>query len=100
MEYVDIYSPVRRMCLKDGMSVRAAARYFNKDREMPSKMLRHELPWGYRRSEPARRPMLDGYVDAIDKILRTNKNLIEKHCAKEVFVPLSHRQGYAQIDFG
>lgn len=42
----------------------------DKDREIPSKMLRHALPSGYRRSEPARRPMLDGYVGAIDKILR------------------------------
>ncbi len=44
MYSVDIYSRVRRACLKDGMSVRAAARYFNKDRKTIAKMLRHELP--------------------------------------------------------
>jgi len=33
MYSVDIYSCVRRACLKDGMSAREAARYFNKDRQ-------------------------------------------------------------------
>ena len=47
MYSVDIYSRVRRACLKDGMSAREAARYFNKDRKTIAKMLRHELPPGY-----------------------------------------------------
>ena len=62
MNSVDIYSRVRRACLKDGMSAREAARYFNKDRKTIAKMLRHELPPGYRRSEVPRRPTLDAYV--------------------------------------
>jgi transposase len=84
---VDIYSRVRRACLKDGMSVRAAARYFNKDRKTIAKMLRHALPPGYRRSEAPRRPTLDGYVGVIDEILRTDKALIKKqwHTAKRIF---------------
>jgi hypothetical protein len=44
MYSVDIYSRVRRACLKDGMSAREAAGYFNKDRKTIAKMLRHELP--------------------------------------------------------
>jgi hypothetical protein len=44
MYSVDFYNRVRRACLRDGMSVRAAARYFNKDRKTIVKMLRHELP--------------------------------------------------------
>ena len=71
MYSVDIYSRVRRACLKDGMSAREAARIFNKDRKTIAKMLRHELPPGYRRSEAPRRPTLDGYVGIIDEILRT-----------------------------
>jgi IS30 family transposase len=39
MYSVDIYSRVRRACLKDGMSAREAARYFNKDRKTIAKML-------------------------------------------------------------
>ncbi len=54
MYSVDIYSRVRRACLKDGMSAREAARYFNKDRKTIAKMLRHELPPGYRRSDRRR----------------------------------------------
>ena len=52
MYSVDIYSRVRRACLKDGMSAREAARHFNKDRKTIAKMLRHALPPEYRRSEP------------------------------------------------
>jgi hypothetical protein len=73
MYSVDIYNRVRRACLKDGMSAREAARYFNKDRKTIAKMLRHALPPGYRRSEAPRRPTLDDYVGVIDEILRTVK---------------------------
>ena len=47
MYSVDIYSRVRRACLKDGMSSREAARHFNKDRKTIAKMLRHALPPEY-----------------------------------------------------
>jgi len=133
MYSVDIYSRVRRACLKDGMSAREAARYFNKDRKTIAKMLCHELPPGYQRSKAPRRPTLDAYVGIIDEILRSDKALIKKqrHTAKriferlrdehgytgslttvtyyvreqkrrtkEVFVPLAHRAGHAQVDFG
>ncbi|AGI68589.1 hypothetical protein OAN307_c30460 [Octadecabacter antarcticus 307] len=39
MYSVDIYNRVRRACLKDGMSARETARYFNKDRKTIAKML-------------------------------------------------------------
>ena len=78
---------MRRACFKDGMSAREAARYFNKDRKTIAKMLRHELPPGYQRSEPPRRPTLDGFVGVIDEILRTDRALIKKqrHTAKRIF---------------
>ena len=50
MHSVDLYSRVRRVCLKDGMSAREVVRYFNKDRKTIAKMLRHALPPGCRRS--------------------------------------------------
>ena len=77
MYSVDTYNRIRRACLKDGMSVRAAALYFNKDRKTIAKMLRYELPPGYRRSEPPHRPTLDAYVVIIEEILRTDKALIK-----------------------
>ena len=49
MYSVDIYNRVRRACLKDSMSAREAARYFNKDRKAIAKMLKHALPPGYLR---------------------------------------------------
>ena len=66
MYSADIYSRVRRACLKDGMSAREAPRYLNKDRKTIAKMLRHALPSGYRRSEAPKRPTLYDYVGVID----------------------------------
>ena len=77
MYSVDIDNPVRRACLKDSMSAREAAQYFNKDRKTISKKLRHTLPPGYRRSEVPHRPTLDYYVGVIDEIMRTDKALIK-----------------------
>ena len=96
MYSVDIYSRVRCACLKDGMPARAT-RYFNKDRKTIAKMLRHELPPGYRHDEPARRPTLDGYVGVIDEILRTDKALIKKprHTAKRIFERRRDEHRYA-----
>jgi hypothetical protein len=87
MYYVDIYNRVSCACLKDGMSARAAALYFNKDCMTIAKMLRHELSSGCRSSEEPRRPTLDAYVGIIDEILRTDKALIKKqrHTAKRIF---------------
>jgi len=96
MYSVDIYSRVRRACLKNGMSARAAALHFNKDRKTIAKMLEHEVPPGYRRSEEPRRRALDGYVAIIDEILRTDKALIKKqrHTAKRIFERLRPSRRY------
>jgi len=100
MYSVDIYSRVRRACLKDGMSAREAARYFNKDRKTIAKMLRHELPPGYRRSEPPHRPTLDAYVGVIDEILRSDKALIKKqrHCPSSYVMAWTNRQYALRTD--
>ena len=69
------------------MSSREAARYFNKNRKTIAKMLCHELPPGYRRSELPSRPTLDAYVGVIIEILRSYKALIteQRHTAKRIF---------------
>jgi transposase len=97
MYSVDIYNRVHRACLKDGMSAREVARYFNKDRKTIAKMLRHALPPGYRRSEAPRRPTLDDYVGVINEILRTDKALIKKqrYTAKRIFERLRDEHWYA-----
>lgn len=46
MYSVDTNSRVRRACLKDGMSAREVARFFNKDLNTITNMLRYEPPSG------------------------------------------------------
>jgi len=133
MYSVELYSRVRRACHVEGMSERAAARYFGIDRKTVSKILKHSVPPGYRRERPPARPKLDRFVGIIDQILEedraqprkqrhTAKRIFErlreehgfsggitivtdyvreqKRRSKEVFVPLAHAPGHAQVDFG
>jgi len=133
MYSVELYGRVRRACHVDGMSERAAGRYFGIDRKTVSKILKHSVPPGYRREGPPMRPKLDPFIGIIDQILEEDKARImkQRHTAKriyerlrdehgftggitivtdyvrerkrrtrEVFVPLSHAPGHAQVDFG
>ena len=130
---MELYGRVRRACHIDGMSERAAGRYFGIDRKTVSKILKHSVPPGYRREVAPVRPKLDPFIGIIDRILEEDKARIKKqrHTAKriferlrdehgftggitivtdyvrerkrrtqEVFVPLSHAPGHAQVDFG
>jgi transposase len=133
MYSVELYARVRRACHVEGLSERAAARLFGIDRKTVSKILKHSVPPGYRRSKPAVRPKLDPFLPIIDQILEADRALPKKqrHTAQrifervrdehgftggitivtdyvrekkrrtqEVFVPLSHPPGHAQVDFG
>jgi transposase len=133
MYSVDLYSRVRRACHVEGMSNSAAARLFGIDRKTVSKILKHSVPPGYRRSKPPARPKLDPFIPIIDQILEADRALPKKqrHTSKriyerlrdehgftggitivtdyvrekkrrtqEVFVPLAHPPGHAQVDFG
>lgn len=133
MYSVELYARVRRACHVDGLSERAAARLFGIDRKTVSKILKHSVPPGYRRSKPPVRPKLDPLIPIVDQILETDRGLPKKqrHTAQriferlreehgftggitivtdyirekkrrtqEVFVPLAHPPGHAQVDFG
>ena len=133
MKRVELYGRVRYAVLVRGMSRREAARVFGIDRRTVEKMLAFSVPPGYRRSQPVRRPKLDGYTEIIDQILEADKSAHKKqrHTSKriferlrdehgftggitivkdyiyaarqrqrEMFVPLSHPPGHAQVDFG
>ncbi len=133
MYSVELYARVRRACHVEGLSERAAARLFGIDRKTVSKILKHSVPPGYRRSKPPVRPKLDPFLPIIDQILEADRALPKKqrHTAQriferlrdehgftggitivtdyirekkrrtqEVFVPLSHPPGHAQVDFG
>ena len=81
---MELYSRVRRACHVDGMSERAAGRYFGIDRKTVSKILKHSVPPGYRREGQPARPKLDPFVAIIDQILEEDKSRIKKqrHTAK------------------
>jgi transposase len=133
MYSVDLYARVRRACHVDGLSERVAAQLFGIDRKTVSKILKHSVPPGYRRSKPPVRPKLDPFIPIIDQILEADRAMPKKqrHTAtriferlrdehgftggltivtdhvrekkrrtQEVFVPLSHPPGHAQVDFG
>ncbi|KPP85083.1 MAG: transposase [Rhodobacteraceae bacterium HLUCCA08] len=133
MYSVELYARVRRACHVEGLSEREAARLFGIDRKTVSKILKHSVPPGYRRSKPPARPKLDPFIPIIDQILEADRALPKKqrHTAqriferlrdeygfsggitivtdyirekkrrtREVFVPLSHPPGHAQVDFG
>ena len=133
MYSVELYARVRRAVLVEGRSERAVAREFGLARETVRKMLRHSVPPGYQRKDPARRPKLGPWLGIIDAILEDDKTkpAKQRHTAKrifdrlraeygfgggytivkdyvrvcrqrsqEMFVPLEHAPGTAQVDFG
>ncbi len=133
MKGVELYGEVRRAVYVEGMSRREAARRFGIDPRTVAKMLAFSVPPGYRRSGPAARPKLDGFLGIIDQILAEDKTRPAKqqHTSKriferlrdehgysggitivkdyvherrlrqrEMFVPLRHDPGHAQVDFG
>ncbi len=130
---MELYARVRRAVLVEGKSERGVAREFGLARDTVRKMLRHSVPPGYRRKEPAQRPKLGPWTGVIDAILEDDKTKPPKqrHTAKrifarlraehgfpggytivkdyvrlrrlrsqEMFVPLTHAAGTAQVDFG
>ena len=84
---VELYGRVRLAVLRDGMSRREAARVFGIDRGTVSKILRHSVPPGYRRSKPPVRPKLDPFIPVIDRILEDDRSQLKKqrHMAKRIF---------------
>ena len=87
MKNVDLYGRVRHAVLIDGMSSREAARVFGVDPRTVAKMLAFSVPPGYRRSQPVRRPKLDGFTGIIDQILEADKLAQKKqrHTSKRIF---------------
>jgi transposase len=133
MKRVELYQKVRRAVLIDGMSRRAAARYFGINRKTVDKMLCFPEPGAHGRSGQTYSRKLSEFTDIIDQILVDDRKVHSKqrHTAariferlrdehgftggitivrdyvagaklrsREVFIPLSHKPGHAQVDFG
>jgi len=92
---VDLYRKVRLAC-RDGMSERAAARYFGISRDSVKKILSFSVPPGYRRTAPIRRPKLGGFTEIIDGWPREDqgRNRKQRHTAKRVFERLRDEHGF------
>ena len=130
---MELYQKVRHAVIIDGMSRRAAARYFGIDRKTVDKMLVSPEPPQHVRSGVTFSRKLVGFIEIIDQILTDDRTVHAKqrHTAariferlrdehgfaggitivrgyvagaklrcREVFVPLSHKPGHAQVDFG
>ena len=93
---MELYGRVRRACHVDGMSERAAGRFFGIDRKTVSKILKHSVPPGYRREGPPVRPKLDPFIGIIDQILEEDKSRIKKqrHTAKRIYERLRDEHGF------
>ena len=96
MYSVEMYQRVRRACHVDGMSVREATRQFGLHRGTIRKILGFAIPPGYRRTNPMRRPKLEGFTGFIDAILQNDKTQPKKqhHTAKRIFERLRDEHGF------
>ena len=93
---MELYKKVRLACA-EGMSRRAAAKYFNISRGTVEKMLAFSVPPGYQRTAPIKRPKLDGFTEIIDAWLDADKLVHRKqrHTAKRIFDCLREEHGFA-----
>ena len=120
---------IRRRVLCEGVSKRQILRETGMHWQTLEKILQHSSPPGYRRTKPVGKPKIGPWLDRISEMLKedrgkqyhTAKRIWErlqkegfsggytivkdavrqiKKRNKEVFMPLSHRPGEAQVDFG
>ena len=92
---MESYRKVRLAC-RDGMSERAAARYFGISRESVRTMIEFSVPPGYIRTALVRRPKLDGFTGLIDEWLRRDRDddhRKQRHTAKRIFERLRDEDG-------
>jgi len=120
---------IRHRVLKQGVSKRQILRETGMHWQTLEKILEHSSPPGYRRQQPVKKPKIGPWLGRIVEMLKedqrkqyhTAKRIwqrlqqegftggytivkdavreIKKH-HKEVFLPLCHRPGEAQVDFG
>ena len=97
MYRLDVYLPVRRAVMVEGMSIREAARVFGLHRDTVRKMLAYSAPPGYRRENHPRRPKLEPFTGVIDRILEDDLRLPRKqrHTAQRIFERL--RDEYRKV---
>ena len=120
---------IRQKVLSQGVSKRQILRDTGMHWQTLEKILQHSSPPGYQRTKPVRKPKIGPWLGRIAQMLQEDqakqyhsaKRILERLQAegftggytivkdavrqikkrnKEVFMPLSHRPGEAQVDFG
>ena len=96
MYQVESYLRVRRAVMVEGLSIREASRAFGLHRDTVRKMLAYSVPPGYRRQTTPRRPKLEPFTGAIDRILEDDHKAPRKqrHTAKRIFERLRDDYGF------
>lgn len=130
---MEFWKEVRRLVLTNELSKRGACEKYGLGWHTLKKMLAHDEPPGYRKSQPRAKPKIDKFLPVIHQILVDDRQAPKKqrHTAwriferlrdehqfsgkytivkdavrawkqshQEVFLPLSHPPGEAQVDFG
>ena len=130
---MEFWKEVRRQVLTNELSKRGACKKYGLGWHTLTKILAHDEPPGYRKSEPRAKPKIDEFLRVIRQILVDDRQAPKKqrHTAhriwqrlqqehgfsggytivkdavrawresqQEVFLPLSHPPGEAQVDFG
>ena len=130
---MEFWKEVRRLVLTNELSKRGACAKYGLGWLTLKKILAHDEPPGYRKSQPRAKPKIDKFLPVIHQILIDDRQAPKKqrHTAwrifqrlrdehqfsgkytivkdavrtwkqshQEVFLPLSHPPGEAQVDFG
>jgi len=94
---MNLWTQVRRAVLTGEMSRRDAVKHFNLNFRTIQKILAHEEPPGYRRSEPREKPVLGPFIPIIHAILEADKKAPKKqrHTGRRIYERLRDEHGYA-----
>jgi len=93
---INMYVEIRKACLRDGLSMRAAAGKYQLHRNTIKKILGSAAPAIYSRSKSIKRPAIDGHKEFIDEILISDRKAPRKqrHTARRIFDRLCDERQY------
>ncbi len=93
---MNLWTNIRRAVLNDRMSRREAAKKFNLNFRTIQKIVGHEGPPGYRRTEPREKPKIGRFIPIIHEILEADKQSHHKqrHTGRRIFDRLRKEHGY------
>ncbi len=84
---VEHYELIRRKHFIDGLSARSIAEELGHSRKTIAKALKHAIPPGYRRSQPASCPVMDQFAPIVDAWLQQDRQRPPKqrHTAQRIY---------------